>query len=273
MSKNGIINFISEPKNWEDENLFDPFIPNLARYNPVIVNGAAARKSLEEQFSLSRQATFESSEVGEILNEINDAVALIEEDFGALDTKIYLFEMDGADEFVKNKMNGVSGYSNSPNEMFVCVQKSSNWRGFVNHTTVHELTHCHRYKYSDPYLRFIDWLVLEGLAEVYLNRKRNLQSAWTVSADKETIRGILPEVASWWKNEGMTPEAPAYFFGSEELKIPLWFGYSLGYWIVDDFVKGAPDLSWAELLKKPSDEFVDAFSAKQVKSCFLRHSI
>jgi len=57
----------------------------------------------------------------------------------------------------------------------------------------------------------------------------------------------------------MTPEAPAYFFGSEDLRIPLWFGYSLGYWIVDEFVKNAPDLSWAELIKKPSDEFVDGF--------------
>ncbi len=58
----------------------------------------------------------------------------------------------------------------------------------------------------------------------------------------------------WFEKRSDLKDGRDWFFGSEN--IPKWLGYCLGYKLVTRYRKSHPELSWEELIKIPSKDFI-----------------
>lgn len=121
----------------------------------------------------------------------------------------------------------------------------------VTHETNHTVSF---YYHFDRYGKWslLDHIVNEGLAENFREEVLNTKSApWAVALTKKEAFKILHSIKSLLhlKNSSIHQKI---LFGDKKYK--RWTGYSIGYWLVKEFKRKYPKLSWEEVVKtKPED--------------------
>lgn len=123
---------------------------------------------------------------------------------------------------------------------------------------LHETNHSVRWSFVDPYVNFRNWVIFEGLAECYLAEIQPNEplSPWVTTAKTEDLIRLGPTVKAFWDGFDTPKGEPhEWFFGSELLGVPKWFGYALGFHLVSEHRKNNQNQSWAEYIKTPSEEF------------------
>ena len=107
----------------------------------------------------------------------------------------------------------------------------------------HELHHVAR--------RPLDALIHEGLADHFAVELTGLEPPlWVLAlSPEETIRLVARA-----REEYDSPHYShmAWFFGSDELGIPRWAGYSLGFKLVGDYLARNPSAKASALATEPS---------------------
>lgn len=255
-----IYNLLKNKHLWNDEHLFSPFVNSLKFYNSDIRTSKDIPFALEKSFFMAdRSLSMSDSKNNELVKEVEKAVKAIETDFSTKSCDIFIFGTSKNNTFLIDKMNGVGGYA-APEAILIYLYPNADWANHAYRATLHELNHTIRYPYGHP-STFLNWVIFEGLAELYLSEKCRYDSLspWAISATFAEIETLLPKVKEFWTLKEIPADGHEWFFGSEEKKIPLWFGYSLGFYILSQFRKDNASLPWKDLIKLPSETIAERF--------------
>lgn len=123
---------------------------------------------------------------------------------------------------------------------------------------VHELNHTiFYYRHYDDFYNFtlLDEMVLEGLAENFREKYFDLNTKpWANALSKDEAFEILNNSLEIINSRDQVL-IKNFLNGKGEYK--KWTGYSIGYWLVKDFIENNPDLSWEELMRTNSVDFLN----------------
>lgn len=159
---------------------------------------------------------------------------------------IHIFVFPTFKAFVKEKMNGVGGYSPWRNTIMVYINPVDGWDNALRSTICHEFAHAVAQNYNE--LRTIlDQLVFDGVAEHFREAVINGDKApWVKALTEPKATGILNEIEDKLDSDDENVRGEI-FYGTG--KYPIWAGYAIGYFIVGNFLKKQKKVDWNEILK------------------------
>ncbi len=119
-------------------------------------------------------------------------------------------------------------------------------------TLAHELHHLARYRAGVRGNTLFDALVSEGLADHFSLEATGAQAAppWAAALTREQTAAMAVRAREEYDNPRYNHRA--WFFGSDELGIPRWSGYSLGFGLVADYLNRHPATRASTLATAPS---------------------
>ncbi len=124
----------------------------------------------------------------------------------------------------------------------------------IESTLAHELHHCARMDAIGYGETLLEALVTEGLADHFdIEINGGMPKPWSNALSKGQVEDLLKKAAPEYRKRSYSHES--WFFGSEEMGIPRWTGYSLGFKIVSDYLMKTGKKP-SELVGIPASEFV-----------------
>lgn len=170
-----------------------------------------------------------------------------------------LFTLDGNDEFVLDKLGGVSAYTEYNDEMCFIVYPEEKIRSTLKSVIAHEFHHHWRIaqlEINEENETLLDRLVLEGLAEHFVRIEYSdeyLGPFKDALTEKEAKSLWDTKFKTHFFDKGSLTEP--FMIGNKEQGLPFWGGYSLGYYLVKWFIEKHRDLSIEELTLLPSEKY------------------
>lgn len=129
----------------------------------------------------------------------------------------------------------------------------------IENTVAHELNHTiYYYHHYDDFNNYtlLDEVLLEGLAENFREQYFDPEvSKWAGALTRDEAFNILKESKDILESRDQKV-IKEFLFGND--KYQRWTGYSVGYWLVKEFIKNNSDLSWDEIMKVDPKRFVDS---------------
>lgn len=164
------------------------------------------------------------------------------------ETHIFLFPTFS--DFVKDKMNGISGFTPWKNTIHIYINYlGKNWQQVLNGTIFHEYCHSVMFHFHE-WNTNLDTLIFEGMAELF--REENFggeNPPWISIFSVEECRKIFSAIYFRLGESGL--------FETNNLDLHIWTKYTLGYQIVKSFRKKHPTISWPDLIKISPKEILD----------------
>ncbi|MBN8211153.1 hypothetical protein JI666_20755 [Bacillus sp. NTK071] len=210
--------------------------------------------SLEEQLTNMRLLDFE--------NFIKEELELLHKEYQSNRTvEFELFILDENDDFVISKLNGVSAFTDWNGRMCFAILPEENVRSTIKSVVTHE--YHHHWRISALGLKedgetLLDRMVLEGLAEHFVMvrlgdeylgpYKDALSETQAKTIWESTYRKHI-------NDKGTTTDI--YMFGSDDMDVPFWGGYSIGFYLIKWFLNKNKDLSIKDLTLVPSNKFIE----------------
>lgn len=133
----------------------------------------------------------------------------------------------------------------------------------------HEFMHVSRFRMSNWELTILECMITEGLADHFSNEVLGCsQPVWTMALSSEQIKETLAKSESVlyikhenWDNEFNEKYFNPWMFGTNgDDPIPAWTGYSLGWALVDNYIKNHPDKKASDLVWISTKEFEDSIN-------------
>ncbi|MDX8344621.1 DUF2268 domain-containing putative Zn-dependent protease [Rossellomorea sp. YZS02] len=174
--------------------------------------------------------------------------------------RLELFMLDEHDEFVKNKLGGVSAFTDWNGKMCFIVQADGGVKTTLKSVIFHEYHHHLRMcklNMTEGNETLLDRLVLEGLAEHFV--RIELGDAYmgpykSVLSEEEAQKLWNTRFRHHIDDRGEM--ADSYIFGNKEMGLPFWGGYSLGYHLVEWYMNENSEWTIEELTELPSKSFL-----------------
>ena len=149
-----------------------------------------------------------------------------------------VFDDDGSSAIPET---GVGGFSPSAHLLYIHI--NTEFRGIeqrldpeIKSTLAHELHHCARWAARGYGKTLLEALVSEGLADHFdIEANGGEPKPWSIAIGGDELARLLDKAKSEFGNDSY--DHTSWFFGSEEKDIPRWTGYSLGYSLVNDYLK------------------------------------
>ena len=128
----------------------------------------------------------------------------------------------------------------------------------LEETLAHELNHIKFFEnYKDLNFTIQDYLIAEGLAECFREDFVGGKVApWSNALNKIEIQKSLQKI----QTVILSRDREIYgeiFFGGKQFKI--WTGYSVGYFLVKEFLKKNQNISWDKMMKTNIKKFFSDF--------------
>ena len=125
----------------------------------------------------------------------------------------------------------------------------------IRETLAHELAHAFRWGTLEYNGTLLESLISEGLADHFeMEINNTLPKSWDKALDKEQLNNLLNLAKKQYFSEDYIYSD--WFFGSKDGKIPRWTGYSLGFYLVDEYLKKHPDQKASTLYNVKAEEFL-----------------
>lgn len=177
---------------------------------------------------------------------------------GFINKKIYIFIFPTLDDFVLEKMNGVNGFCSWEQVILIFLNPVSGWETSLKETICHELAHAVSPYYKGGNYTLGQGIILEGIAEHFReNVVGGKRAPWSNAIIKEQAIKIFKELKQNLESKDWKLYQEV-FFGKG--KYPLWTGYSIGYYIVEDYLKKQKNINWKELLKMSPKKILEQIS-------------
>lgn len=159
---------------------------------------------------------------------------------------VHIFIFPTFSEFVKEKMNGVTGYSPWRNTILIYINPVNGWDISLKNAICHEFAHAIAQNYNE--LRTIlDQLVFDGIAEHFREAVvGGGRAPWAQALTEDEAKKILGEIRGLLDSDDNKVRREI-FYGAG--RYPLWAGYSIGYYIADSFLKSQESTDWNGILK------------------------
>lgn len=118
-------------------------------------------------------------------------------------------------------------------------------------TVAHELHHVARRQASQRGRTLLDALIHEGLVDHFAIELTGIEPPlWVLALCPEQTTRLLARAREEYDSHHYSHIA--WFFGSDELDIPRWAGYSLGFKLVGDYLACNPTAKASELAAEPA---------------------
>src|SRR3989338_1916841 len=163
---------------------------------------------------------------------------------------IYIFP--SYNQFVKKRMFGVSGYTQDKNNILLFISPKKGWQSSLKNTVTHEYAHLVTYNYH-KWKTLLDSLIFEGIAEHFRESViSGKPSPWTQVLSPQKSKIVFKKIYN--KLQSANEKYYQQLFLEFDKKYPLWAGYTLGYQILQLFLRHQKNLPWSKIIKlKPKD--------------------
>lgn len=171
--------------------------------------------------------------------------------------RIFLFPTYSS--FVKDSMSGVSGFCPWKNTIIIFIHPNANrWRIALKNTFCHEYAHAVIFNYHNQET-LLDGIIFDGLAEHFrISLVNGILEPWSKALNKKEAKYILNELKYKLESRSHKLYNEVFYGGG---KYPLWTGYSIGFYIVRDYLMNLEKIEWPKIFKKNPEEILK-------KSCF-----
>ncbi|MCL5730183.1 MAG: DUF2268 domain-containing protein [Candidatus Pacearchaeota archaeon] len=172
------------------------------------------------------------------------------------DDKRYVFVFPVSDKFIREKMEGVSGFTVYERTIWIFIDPNKKLDNkAIEGTTIHEMAHTlSKYFGSETYL-LGESLIHEGLAENFSESLMHKKEPWAVAVTKGEAKEILREIKDLIKEEDSYKLHGEIFFGTG--RYPNWAGYTIGYYLVNDYLNkrfGDGEIDWKDAFNTNSED-------------------
>lgn len=177
------------------------------------------------------------------------------------DLSVEVFPMDVADTFGREKLGGVSGWTNwEGTTISLVVYPAAETLPVLTSTVAHEYHHHYRtvvMNNGHDRLPLLESLIREGMAEHFVaevlgDAARGPFAAVLSPDEARSLWRTIYRHRIFLQGDDMNP----YQFGGGTSGLPLWAGYSIGYHLVDWYRAEHPNLSVVELTRLDAACFI-----------------
>lgn len=170
-----------------------------------------------------------------------------------------LFLLDDQDLFVREKLGGVSAFTDWSGKMFFAVHPDAEVRSTLESVINHEYHHhwrIHALTITEQNQTLMDRLILEGLAEHFVRIRLGdtYLGPYKDALTEEQAEDLWENTYKICRNK-VGEQTDAYMFGSKEENVPFWGGYSLGYYLVEWYIQKNEGCSIEAMTALSSEEF------------------
>ena len=174
---------------------------------------------------------------------------------------VELYPMDEQDQFGREQLGGVSAWTSWQGDtIHLVVYPSKETTHALKSTVVHEYNHHHRItalNNGHPDVTLLEKIIREGLAEHFVGEVlgREFHGPWVNALTQDEARRLwetLYSVHAADTGDG----TDALVFGGRNTDVPLWAGYSVGYYLVKWYWELHPLVSIIDLTVRNSEEFI-----------------
>ncbi|MFJ7404643.1 MULTISPECIES: DUF2268 domain-containing putative Zn-dependent protease [unclassified Lysinibacillus] len=167
-------------------------------------------------------------------------------------TNVFLLPLITTDVFYLEKMNGILAHTDGTSNIFIYLNVDKRVDSkFIQSISFHEYQHVVRntiVKKKDP-KTLLDVMIDEGCSELFVEYAlgKDFVGEWATSLSNNEINQYIERFKhklSLTKAE----EIQKFMYGNT-LEYPLWLGYSMGYYIVNNFMKKEPQTQFEHLIR------------------------
>lgn len=266
-SVNGIpveINSFLDESHLEKEDLVNSILEQT-EMNKRIGWGGFIKESYFENF-LKRRVKIDDEMRGKEIkisdeDHVEEVKKALEKCGQFLEEKLYVFTIPKFGKFTAEKMGGAGGVNTFENVFFIEIapyEDKEKQKESISHTVAHELGHALSKEHR--IFNIFRMLKEEGLNEHFRESMVGGERApWTQAISRERAMEIFEEL----KEKGKLEETSLdfymeLFFGIND-KYPMWSGYTIGYYLMEDYLKSLETVDWKRLFKTPSEEILKTF--------------
>lgn len=174
---------------------------------------------------------------------------------------VELYPMDEHDQFGRERLGGVSAWTNWKGDTihFVVYPSRQTFRALKS-TVVHEYNHHYRItalNNGHPDVTLLEKIIREGLAEHFVGDVlgAEFQGPWVDALAEHEARGLWDTLYSAHAAD-TGEQTDSWVFGGQNTDVPLWAGYSLGYYLVKWYRQRHPTASVIDLTVTDCSEFI-----------------
>jgi uncharacterized protein YjaZ len=152
-------------------------------------------------------------------------------------------------------MHGVGGFTAGAGKIWLTILPSGDWKDWITYTVAHEYHHSVWTGLHNQISDMADYLVFEGRADSFarlIDPQR--RAPWTSALTREQERVAWRIVERRLRSTDPQLMQGLMFGGAEGVR--RWAGYTIGFRIVQAFLKGHPDLSVSQWTAIPADELL-----------------
>lgn len=192
----------------------------------------------------------------EIENIISNTINFVDDNL-KVPTKNFIFVHPYFPTDEDNVFDGVMAVAVYSCVFHIFIDLNQYTKNSLENTVAHELNHTiYYYNHYDDFNDYVllDKLIMEGLAENFREQHFDPKiSPWSGALAREQALKILKESQDLikTKDEELMYE---FMFGSK--KYERWTGYSVGYWLVKEFIDKNKSMSWDDLMNLDKEKFL-----------------
>ena len=194
--------------------------------------------------------------IDELEKNSRDSVARVTSLIPVKDVDIVLYDNPG--EAMENI--GIGGYTPNDHLIFISLNPriqnfEKNIQNNLGRTIAHELHHALRWKNPGYGNSLLEALITEGLADHFsYEAYRGELEKWDEALSDNELEKIAGIAKQEYYEETYSHEE--WFFGANSKKLPKWAGYTLGFHLVDTYLKNHPDKKSSTLYSVKAEEFI-----------------
>lgn len=175
------------------------------------------------------------------------------------DTTVCIVAADPSNWFIREKMNGVNGWTYGAGKIIIQINPVPGWRSWVPYIVAHEYHHsawtARFYPFDEPE-DLLDRIIFEGKADsfahiVYPEVGVPWVNALTPAEEQEQWRRIQV------RRETTDALIKGQFMVGEDKDTPTWTGYTIGYHIVQSYLRHHPEADIQTWTALPAVELLE----------------
>lgn len=155
---------------------------------------------------------------------------------------------------------GIGGYCPNANTIYISLDPSfthlkTSIDNELKRTLAHELHHTLRWQDPGYGETLLDAMITEGLADHFdLEVYKDNPQPWSIALSEEELKTMLKKAEKEFNNKEY--DHFAWFFGNEELGIPRWTGYTIGFELVKKYLYKNPNKKPSQLYSTSTANFM-----------------
>ncbi len=175
------------------------------------------------------------------------------------DTTVCIIAADPSNWFIHEKMNGVNGWTFGAGKIILQVNPVPGWKTWVPYIIAHEYHHSvwtDRYYRTDDHESLIDNLIFEGKADSFAHIiYPDIDVPWVNALTAEEERDQWEKILSQGETTNSIVKTRFMVGGDEDT--PTWTGYTIGFHIVQSYLRSHPQADIDTWTAVPPQEMVE----------------